>query len=85
MRSLSMRIANPYFIPKKSKFGNPTKKSKIKTKNFHEVELSKLNNSNANNNTIDLDSAGGQIEGFQSAKLLKKSEATKLLPVDENK
>lgn len=34
MRSLSMRIANPHLITKKSKFGYPTKKFKAKKTNF---------------------------------------------------
>jgi hypothetical protein len=44
MRSLSMRIANPHLIPKKHKFGYPTKKSKIhKSKNLaSENEISKI-------------------------------------------
>ncbi len=78
MRSLSMRIANPYFIPKKSRFGNPNKKSKIKAKNFHEVELSKIN-------TITEPESATQLEGPQSTKLPKKLDTSKLLTVDENK
>ena len=34
MRSLSMRIANPHLITKKSKFGYPTKKFKAKKSNL---------------------------------------------------
>lgn len=43
MRSLSMRIANPHLIPKKSRFGYQTKKSKLlKNKNLlSEAEVSK--------------------------------------------
>jgi hypothetical protein len=74
-----MRIANPYFIPKKSRFGNPNKKSKIKAKNFHEVEFSKINT------TVDPES-NTQIDGPQSTKLPKKLDNTnKLLAVEENK
>ena len=39
MRTLSMRIANPYFIPKKSRFGNPAKKNKFKNRTFLASEV----------------------------------------------
>jgi len=40
MRSLSMRIANPHLIPKKSRFSYPTRKSKAKTKTL-DIEISR--------------------------------------------
>jgi hypothetical protein len=40
MRSLSMRIANPHLIPKKSRFSYPTRKSKSKAKMI-DVEISR--------------------------------------------
>ena len=42
MRSLSMRIANPHLITKKSKFGYPTKKFKARKTNVESP--SKLEN-----------------------------------------
>ena len=44
MRSLSMRIANPHLIPKKSRFGYPTKKLKIKTKSNLLSDANKIEN-----------------------------------------
>nr|QVK45731.1 G protein-coupled receptor [Proales similis] len=44
MRSLSMRIANPHLIPKKSRFGYPARKSKVKSKNtaISDSEMSRV-------------------------------------------
>ena len=82
MRSLSMRIANPHLIPKKSRFGYPTKKIKIKTKSNIVCETtSKIETDQAIKPDQESTSLLAQVD---SSNIPKPKKADKLIIIEED-